>query len=89
MSLSTVCKNGIGPGAMSDTERMSDQCPPTPPPLTDNHLNSDVWSMSPCNESSTYVKKQLIGNALTLSPGKGAFESIGLLNINQPLLTAS
>ena len=46
-------ENGTGPGAMSDTERTSDQCPPTPPPLTDNHLNSDVWSIKPSRVSGT------------------------------------
>ena len=53
MSASTVCKKGIGPGAISDTERTSDQCPPTPPPLTDNHLNSEVWSIRPSSVSGT------------------------------------
>ena len=84
-----MCKNGIGPGAISDTERTEDQCPPTPPPFTDNHLNSAEWSIRPSKLSGTYARKQEIGNALTFSFGNGALDKTGDANINQPLLAPS
>ena len=84
MSASTVCKNGIGPGAISDTERTALQCPPTPPPLTANQRSSDVWSINPSNVSGTYDKKQDMGSALTFCLGKGAFDNTGDEYINHP-----
>ena len=84
-----MCKNGIGPGAISDTERTEDQCPPTPPPLTDNHRNSAEWSIRPSKLSGTYARKHEIGNAFTFSFGNGALDKTGDANMNQPLLAAS
>ena len=87
MSASTVCRNGIGPGALLEMARMSLQCPPTPPPLTDNHRNSAEWSISPSSESGTYAKKQEIGSAFAFWPGRGAFDNTGDANMNHPLET--
>ena len=63
MSASIVCKNGIGPGALSDTERTLDQLAPIPPPFTDSHLTSVEWSMIDSKLSPTSKRKQLIGIA--------------------------
>ena len=43
----------MGPGALSDTARTSLQCPPTPPPFTDNQRNSDECAINPSSESGT------------------------------------
>ena len=79
--------NGIGPGALSDTARMSLQCPPTQPPLTDNQRNSAEWSINPSSVSGTYVRKQEIGNARVFSPGMGALDKTGEANMNHRSLT--
>ena len=76
--------NGIGPGALSLTARMSLQCPPTPPPLTESHRSSAEWSISPSNESGTYVRKQEIGRARVFSFGIGALDNTGDAYINHP-----
>ena len=82
MSASTVCKKGIGPGALSETVRTSDQWPPTPPPIIDNQRNSAVWLIRPSIESGTYVRKHEIGRPRSLWPSAGALERTGDANIN-------
>ena len=75
--------------AISDTVRISDQCPPTPPPITDNQRNSEECSISPSNVSGTYVRKHEMGSPFDFLSPFGAFERTGEANINHFLETYS
>ena len=89
MSASIVCKNGIGPGALFETDRILDQFAPIPPPLTDNHRTSVEWSIIDSKLSCMSNKKHEIGIAFGLNPGRTEFERTGDANMNQPFETAS
>ncbi len=89
MSASIVCKNGIGPGALFDTERTLDQLAPIPPPLTDNHRTSVEWSIIDSKLSCMSKRKHDIGIAFGLMPGNTEFDNTGEANINQPFDTPS